>query len=203
MITQIVLFAAIGFGPFHGGSTCPGGACQAPQQARYTWIIADDCEEAYLYKDGKQVGGFRYKDSTYLPCANGTWGTKCDPPVQPPQQRRHRIGDHFRSALHEVNFRRAQRGLPLYVEDESLTEAAAAAADYRAARLIQGHTSNDFAFLPQGAFARAAGCAAWDDSTVRQLGWGSCCSDDIGYTHAGAAFAYGSDGRRYMHLFVR
>ncbi len=102
------------------------------------------------------------------------------------------------NALAEVNAARAARGLRPFVEDEGLTAAAIGAADFRAARLLAGHTGNDFGFVPQGSFARAAGCAAWEPS----FGWGSCCSYES-WTYAGAAFSTGRDGRRYMHLFVR
>jgi len=101
-------------------------------------------------------------------------------------------------ALGEVNAARAQRGLPPFIHDQDLYRAAAGCADFRAERLIAGHTSNDFAALPKGATATAAGCAAWEPS----WGWGSCCTFDS-YTYAGAAYTVGSDGRRYMHLFVR
>lgn len=101
-------------------------------------------------------------------------------------------------ALDEVNATRAQRGLPPFQYDEGLTRAAQACAQFRADRLIQGHTSNDFAFVPAGSHAPAAGCAAWEPS----MGWGACCTYDR-YTYAGAAYALGRDGRRYMHLFVR
>ena len=102
------------------------------------------------------------------------------------------------SALSEVNATRAARGLPPYIEDTNLTSAASAAAKFRAERLISGHTSNDFAFLPPGAFASAAGCAAWPQG----MGWGSCATYD-NYRFAGASYAIGRDGQRYMHLFVR
>lgn len=102
------------------------------------------------------------------------------------------------SALAEVNAVRAQRGLPPYTEDPALTTAAEGAAEFRAARLIAGHTANDFAFVPAGTNAAAAGCAAWEPS----LGWGSCCTYES-YRYAGAAWRMGADGRRYMHLFVR
>jgi hypothetical protein len=101
-------------------------------------------------------------------------------------------------ALDEVNATRAARGLRPYIRDDSLTSAAAACAEFRAARLIAGHTGNDFAALPPGAIATSAGCAAWEPG----FGWGACCTYD-GYTYAGAAYAIGRDGRRYMHLFVR
>jgi len=101
-------------------------------------------------------------------------------------------------ALAEVNATRAARGLPPYIHDAGLTAAAAACAGFRAARLIEGHTSNDFAAVPAGTFASASGCAAWEPG----LGWGSCCTYDR-YTYAGAAYVMGRDGRRYMHLFVR
>jgi hypothetical protein len=101
-------------------------------------------------------------------------------------------------ALDEVNATRAARGLRPYIRDASLTSAATVCAEFRAARLIEGHTANDFAALPPGSTATSSGCAAWPAG----LGWGSCCTYD-GYTYAGAAYVVGRDGRRYMHLFVR
>lgn len=101
-------------------------------------------------------------------------------------------------ALGEVNAARAARGLRPFVRDAGLSQAAAGAADYRAARRITGHTSNDFSFVPAGSTARAAGCAAWQPG----WGWGACCTYEP-WTFAGAAVAIGPDGRRYMHLFVR
>lgn len=101
-------------------------------------------------------------------------------------------------ALAEVNAARALRGLPPFIEDPNLTAGAKNIADFRAARLIQGHTGNDFTALPVGTTASAAGCAAWPP----HLGWGACCTYDR-YRFAGAAWALGRDGRRYMHIFVR
>lgn len=101
-------------------------------------------------------------------------------------------------ALDEVNAARARRGLPAFQRDKALSVAASKAADFRAARRIAGHTSNDFAFVPRGSRAGAAGCAAW----TPDFGWGSCCTFER-WRHAGAAWALGRDGRRYMHLFVR
>jgi hypothetical protein len=102
-------------------------------------------------------------------------------------------------ALDEVNARRAARGLYPYVRDEYLTQGAANVAAFRAQRRMAGHTSNDFGGLPAGVRASASGCAAWEPS----MGWGSCCTDEVGPRYAGAAWAMGSDGRRYMQLFVR
>jgi hypothetical protein len=100
-------------------------------------------------------------------------------------------------ALDEVNAARAAAGLPPLVRDPALTAAAAGAASFRARARLFGHTSNDFAFLPAGGRAISAGCAAYPSA----LGWRSCCTYE-GYTHGGAAYAVGEDGRRYMHLFV-
>jgi len=100
--------------------------------------------------------------------------------------------------LAEVNAARAARGLRPFIYDANLARAAAGCADFRAQRLIEGHTSNDFAALPPGTQAASSGCAAWHAS----LGWGACCTFDA-YTFAGAAWTVGRDGRRYMHLFVR
>jgi hypothetical protein len=100
--------------------------------------------------------------------------------------------------LDEVNATRATRGLPPFILDENLTRAAMSCAVFRARNRIEGHTPNDFGFLPPGAHASAAGCAAWPVG----MGWGSCCTYE-NYRFAGAAFCVGPDGRRYMHLFVR
>jgi hypothetical protein len=101
-------------------------------------------------------------------------------------------------ALAEVNAARAARGLKPFIKDAHLTAGAINVADFRAARLIEGHTANDFAGLPVSSTASAAGCAAWEPS----WGWGACCTFE-NYMYAGAAWALGQDGRRYMQLFVR
>lgn len=102
------------------------------------------------------------------------------------------------NALREVNAARAARGLSPFIEDAKLKAGAVNVAEFRASRLMAGHTGNDFAGLPTGCLASAAGCAAWEPS----WGWGACCTYD-NYTYAGAAWAVGRDGRRYMQLFVR
>lgn len=99
-------------------------------------------------------------------------------------------------ALDEVNRTRAQRGLRPFLRDEGLVQGALRVAQHRAQHLIAGHSSNDFAI--GGVSARASGCAAWPAS----MGWGSCCTYE-NWTYAGAAYAYGRDGKRYMQLFVR
>lgn len=108
------------------------------------------------------------------------------------------VASTTQKALDEVNAARAARGLRPYLLDENLARAASACAAYRAKYRMEGHTSNDFAFLPQGATARAAGCAAWPVG----WGWGSCCMYD-NYQYAGAAYCVGPDGNRYMQIFVR
>ncbi len=100
--------------------------------------------------------------------------------------------------LAEVNAKRASRGLRPYIHDHNLTIAAQGAAQFRAQNGMFGHTSNDFAFLPRGASAASAGCAAYPAS----FGWMSCDVYD-NYTYAGAYAVTGRDGKRYMHLFVR
>jgi hypothetical protein len=100
--------------------------------------------------------------------------------------------------LNEVNAARAARGLRPFMLDENLARGASACAVYRARHRMEGHTSNDFSFLPPGAHARAGGCAAWPVG----MGWGSCCTYD-NYQFAGAAYCVGPDGKRYMQLFVR
>lgn len=101
-------------------------------------------------------------------------------------------------ALEEVNAERAKRGLKAFLPDPLLNQAARACAKLRAQSHIHGHLSSDFDHLPAGGSASAAGCGALEPS----WGWGTCCTYD-NYTYAGAAWVMGSDGRRYMHLFVR
>ncbi|MDE2102006.1 MAG: hypothetical protein KGL39_32470 [Patescibacteria group bacterium] len=86
--------------------------------------------------------------------------------------------DHVRAAepveaLKEVNIYRARRGLRPFRYDEGLTRAAKGCAKFRADRLIEGHY-RDFAALPRGTTASAAGCAAAHD----HWGWLSCCAED-------------------------
>lgn len=108
------------------------------------------------------------------------------------------FAEEAHDALDEVNRTRAARGLPPFQRNEELSYAAAAAAEFRARERMDGHTPNDFAYLPRGTHADAAGCAAWPD----RFGWGACCTYDQ-YRTAGAAWCRGPDGRRYMHLFVQ
>lgn len=179
-----------------------------PARAAYQWrAFPDDNTQIALWQDGKQVGNYHYNgDGTgyFRPYLGGdSWGDRADPPVKPAEEGETQSATPsaptpVNSALAECNARRASHGLPAFVEDPALTAAAKAAADFRAANLISGHTGNDFQFLPPGVHAEAAGCAAWEPG----WGWGSCCSDD-NYRFAGAGVAIGRDGKRYMHLFVR
>ena len=97
-----------------------------------------------------------------------------------------------------VNAQRAARGLRPFVHDPLLTQAAEACASHRAGRFLFGHTANDFQFLPAGAVAHAAGCAAYPAS----YGFMACCTYED-YHYAGASSVMGADGKMYHHLFVR
>ncbi len=167
----------------------------AAESAAWQWKKwLDDPDRLYLYKDGVQVGAYCYKTEAYMNFKDGTWEMKrVDAPVAIPEQ-----SNQFVDALNEVNATRASRGLPPYILDENLALGAQAVAEFRAARLMAGHTGNDFAALPAGTLASAGGCAAWDPG----MGWGSCCTYDR-YTYAGAGWAMGRDGKRYMYIFVR
>lgn len=103
-----------------------------------------------------------------------------------------------KESLAEVNRERARRGLRPFIFDAGLTQGALNLASFRANVLCGGHARSDFAGLPAGAHAAAGGCGALAPS----WGWGTCATYD-NYTYAGAAFAWGRDGKRYMHLFVR
>ncbi len=127
-------------------------------------------------------------------CANGV----CNMPAPAPSALPVASSTGSADALDEVNAYRAKKGLRPFIGDPLLTQAANACAKQRAATHCHGHLASDFAYLPAGAVATAAGCGALEPS----WGWGTCCADD-NYTYAGAAWVMGSDGRRYMHLFVR
>jgi hypothetical protein len=100
--------------------------------------------------------------------------------------------------LIEVNLLRASKGIKPFEKDDCLTVTAAALARFRAEHLIEGHSTNDFAYLPAGCKADTMGCAAWPLGT----GFGACALFDD-YTYAGAAWHLGSDSRRYMHVAYR
>jgi hypothetical protein len=111
--------------------------------------------------------------------------------------------------LQELNAKRASMRLRPFERDEVLSQAAAKAADYRAARHLEGHVwphwegrryvnINDYSFLPAGARCESTGCGA---AEPRMWGWMTCCEDED-YRYAGAAWAWGRDGQRYMHLYV-
>lgn len=124
--------------------------------------------------------------------------TETTKPALPKSETRAECAD----ALQEVNDLRKARGLPPFQPDAKLTEAALACARERAARGIHGHLpESDFKHLSSSVSTNgvAAGCAALEPS----WGWQSCCWDDVGPTHAGAAYVMGADGLRYNHIFVR
>jgi hypothetical protein len=99
--------------------------------------------------------------------------------------------------LDEANAKRRARGLRPYKRDAGLTKAAEALAKFRAKHLLFGHTSNDFGFVPEGVKCEATGCAAYP----AHYGWLTCATYDD-YTRAGAYWAQGADGQRYMHLCI-
>ena len=101
-------------------------------------------------------------------------------------------------ALDEVNAKRATMGLRPFIRDDKLTEGAAKICVYLAAKLSANHTSNDFAFLPPGSSASAGGLGAG----TPDWGWISCCYRE-NWKYAGAAWAWGRDGKRYNYIFVR
>jgi hypothetical protein len=154
-------------------------------------------EQLALFQDGRHLGNWSFTGKYYRPKnQDGTWGDKA---AAPPKGVAEPLQAKMPTALQELNAARARRGLYPYTEDPGLTLAAQRAALWRAQRLVAGHTPNDFAFIPRGTFARAAGCAAWP----AYLGWGACLTYDVGPRFAGAGWALGRDGRRYMHTFIR
>lgn len=140
----------------------------------------------YLYPSGKFVRRDVHDGYT-------TW-TPAKPPIEPPAKAASVEG--ATDALDEVNAARARLGLRPFKRDDGLTLAALRCSRHRADRLVEGHV-NDFAFLPAGCSAGAAGCAAWPQGA----GWGSCCWQE-NWEYAGAAYAIGANGLRYMHIFV-
>lgn len=55
----------------------------------YTWrSTANDPDRIYLYRDGKQIGGWCYRAKHYRPLDGETWGPPSEAsPVQPPERR--------------------------------------------------------------------------------------------------------------------
>lgn len=103
------------------------------------------------------------------------------------------------NAIQRLNYQRAQQGLYAYQSDAKLLTGALAVVRYRAANRIHGHSRNDFSFLPAGANAPIAGCAAWPLGS----GFGACGSYGRRYRYCGAAWCIGTDGLVYCHAFYR
>jgi hypothetical protein len=161
----------------------------------YSWqIVPGYTNQVALYNGDQQIGAYRFTDKTYFARGADGWfkQEKC-PTAQPAKP-----VTESEDALDEVNAKRSSLGLKPYIKDPKLALAAVNCARYRAANLIRGHT-DDFAFLPAGSNCNTAGCGA----LTPDWGWQSCCDDESQWTYAGAAWVMGSDGRRYMHLFVR
>jgi hypothetical protein len=164
------------------------------------------CSTGACYSGGCSAGNCSVSNCSDGSCSTGSCSTgSCSAPVvsQTPTVKTAPGQASCDDALAEVNAARAQRGLKPYVNDPVLNAAARKCAEWRAARLCEGHCSlpqGDFTFLepvyPVGTCV--GGCAAWEPS----WGWGACATYD-GYTYCGAAWKLGADGKRYMHLFCR
>lgn len=104
-------------------------------------------------------------------------------------------------AFADLNAYRERNGLPKFARDEGLSRAAEEIVQFRAARLMRGHTPSDFAFLPRGSGADAAGCN--DEPGIPGVHGILACGLNDDHTHAGAAVTTGPDGRVYWHVFYR
>jgi hypothetical protein len=112
-----------------GGAPCPNGLCPIPQTA----TIAPQ--------------------SMLQPIP-------ADPSFDVKVKRNGEVKAKNRSKFHamdKMNARRSSMGLYAYVEDPALQAAAEACVQFKAQNCLSGHTGNDFAFLPAGASAKAAG----------------------------------------------
>jgi hypothetical protein len=176
---------------------CLGGAGARAADAPHGPVLTTTDGKVYVWHNDGYYPASAVPVPTAMPSAKSCVcgdGCTCPAGACPAQCPVSAVGA---DALAEVNAKRAARGLRPFVRDEALTVAAGACAAFRAANRIFGHTVDDFRFLAAGVRAHAAGCAAWP----AHMGWGACCTYE-NYTHAGAAFAVGADGKRYMHLFV-
>jgi hypothetical protein len=84
------------FGPLFLGAAlalgqCPGGVClPPPAPEHHEWRThASDPDRVYLYRNGRQVGGYDYPGDYYRPydAATGAWGARQRPPLSPPARK--------------------------------------------------------------------------------------------------------------------
>jgi hypothetical protein len=107
--------------------------------------------------------------------------------------------------LDEVNACRAQRGLPPFIRDPGLSVGAARCARTKANYCHTGHLNgpmSDFSCLDPGVQCSSTGADGSKHVLGDIWGWSTCCTYEP-YMFAGAAWAIGPDGCRYMSLFVR
>lgn len=199
------------------GSSCRGGSCGQPQGVRFQF--QPGCMQQGCMPMAPQAGYLPQPTvvqppiqalpapvpSSAAPAPAPGPTTNAPPPTAAPVPAPTPQPMAFNGspdALDELNAQRARRGLYPFQRDPLLTQGALRCAQIRAANRIEGHLGGpmgDFAHLPPGAQARAGGAGALED----MWGFAACCVDDVGYTHAGAAWVRGADGLRYNHIFVR
>ena len=224
----LLALAALAVLSFPALAQCPGGVCFAPTYTEAAvptdtafFTLNLPTPEARLWLMGKEMKetgtARRYilndpDGGEYL--ARVTWKTMSGEEktktwtfsVSPGKSYKYNLFDaedlEVVDALDEVNRWRQSHGLIPFIRDHLLTIGADKCAKYRATNLIRGHTDNDFAF---GGGPSQTGAGAWRPGLVTTSGetFGACLTDSRSHTYAGASYAYGSDGLRYMSLFCR
>lgn len=184
LLSPLLADADAGWRGRRGG--CSGGSCQSSGNSGQ---LGCPCGAACACPPGA--------------CANGQCPGGVCPTVQPVSMTEQIKAVDAKEAtpLEQVNARRRAAGLTPYIECPDLAAGAKACAEYRAAQGIAAHTGNDFAFLPRGCRASAAGCniAAHGGTAAFQ----TCAMYEAACTHCGCATARAADGRVFHHLFVR
>lgn len=85
--------------PLFAQQDCPNDKCPYPASTvrtiTYEWRAGATPDEAALYENGRQVGGFHYVQSVYRHLANGRWSAPTNPPITVPARMTAMIEQNF------------------------------------------------------------------------------------------------------------
>lgn len=102
-------------------------------------------------------------------------------------------------ALDECNLQRQHFGLPPLIRDPELMRAAQRKAEWKAAH----HVTSQYGYDGHEGQTPPDDCIEGCGALTPFWGWGTCETTLTGSWPAGAGLAMGTDGRRYMVLWIR